>query len=215
MAKIDLSTISSGYNLSKINENFQKVEDALNNEVLYRDNPVGENNALQTDVDANNKRILNLPDPISANEPARKQDLDVVLPLALQYRDEAEASKNAAATSAANARASELASAASAVQSLTYSEDSETSAQSSAASAEEALSYVDIAANLLAQAEGSTIYQYIFVDEVLGDKYKFGSLFNESDYEDLILGRVYDGTATPEEIAAIDLLNQRLGLKAV
>ena len=96
MAKIDLSTISSGYNLSKINENFQKVEDALNNEVLYRDNPVGENNALQTDVDANNKRILNLPDPVSASEPIRKQEWDKTVGLAEQYRDEAEAAKEAA-----------------------------------------------------------------------------------------------------------------------
>ena len=90
MAKIDLSNITSGYNLTKINENFQKVEDALNGEVLYRDNPDGEDNSLQSDLDANNKRILNLPDPISASEPIRKQEWDQTVGLAEQYRDEAE-----------------------------------------------------------------------------------------------------------------------------
>lgn len=94
MAKIELSDISSGYNLSKVNENFQKIEDALNDEVLYRDNPVGEDNALQTNIDANNKRILNLPDPVSASEPIRKQEWDQTVGLAEQYRDEAEGFKD-------------------------------------------------------------------------------------------------------------------------
>ncbi len=76
MAKIILDDIVSGYNLTKLNENFQAIEDELNDKVLYRDNPVGEDNSLQTDLDANNQRLLNLPAPASANEPARKQELD-------------------------------------------------------------------------------------------------------------------------------------------
>ena len=60
MSKIVLTDVSSGFQLSKINENFQKIEDELNNKVLYRDAPSGEPNALENDLDANGKWILNV-----------------------------------------------------------------------------------------------------------------------------------------------------------
>lgn len=60
MPKITLDDTSSGYNLSKINSNFQKIEDELNNKVMYRNNPVGEANQLESDVDANGKKIYNV-----------------------------------------------------------------------------------------------------------------------------------------------------------
>lgn len=60
MSKIVLTDVSSGFQLSKINENFQKIEDELNNKVLYRDAPTGEPNALENDLDANGKWILNV-----------------------------------------------------------------------------------------------------------------------------------------------------------
>lgn len=59
MSKIDLDPITSGYNLSKINANFQKVEDELNNKVLYRDSPTGEPNSMSSNLDMNNRSILN------------------------------------------------------------------------------------------------------------------------------------------------------------
>ena len=59
MSKIDLDPITSGYNLSKINANFQKVEDELNNKVLYRDSPSGEPNSMSSNLDMNSKSILN------------------------------------------------------------------------------------------------------------------------------------------------------------
>ena len=59
MSKIDLDPITSGYNLSKINSNFQKVEDELNNKVLYRDSPAGEPNSMSSNLDMNSKSILN------------------------------------------------------------------------------------------------------------------------------------------------------------
>ena len=55
MAKItitDLSTLVGAVN--DVNNKFQQIEDELNNKVLYRDNPVGEDNSLQSDVDMNN-----------------------------------------------------------------------------------------------------------------------------------------------------------------
>lgn len=60
MSKIDLDPITSGYNLSKINSNFQKIEDTLNQEVLYRKNYVGEPNEMQTNLDMNGNKILNV-----------------------------------------------------------------------------------------------------------------------------------------------------------
>lgn len=59
MSKIDLDPITSGYNLSKINSNFQKVEDELNNKVLYRNSPAGEPNSMSSNLDMNGQSILN------------------------------------------------------------------------------------------------------------------------------------------------------------
>ena len=59
MSKIDLDPITSGYNLSKINANFQKVEDELNNKVLYRNSPAGEPNNMSSNLDMNSRSILN------------------------------------------------------------------------------------------------------------------------------------------------------------
>lgn len=59
MSKIDLDPITSGYNLSKINANFQKIEDELNNKVLYRDSPAGEPNSMSSNLDMNSQSILN------------------------------------------------------------------------------------------------------------------------------------------------------------
>lgn len=74
MSKVELNTVTNAQNISTINDNFTKIEDALNNKVLFRDNPAGEPNALVTDVDANSKRIYNLPQPISPTEPLRLGD---------------------------------------------------------------------------------------------------------------------------------------------
>ena len=75
MSKIVLNDITSTDQVSVINDNFDKLENELNNKVLYRNNPTGENNALITNIDANGKRIYNLPKPIAYSEPLRLQDL--------------------------------------------------------------------------------------------------------------------------------------------
>ena len=59
MTKIILPDIASGYNLSAINSNFQKIEDELNNKVLYRDSPAGEPNNMSSNLDMNSQSILN------------------------------------------------------------------------------------------------------------------------------------------------------------
>ena len=88
MAKIDLDTVPSGHlATTNLNDNFQSIEDELNEKVLYRNNPTGESNEMLNDLDMNSNRILNLPTPVNDNEPARYVDVrngvettDAILP---------------------------------------------------------------------------------------------------------------------------------------
>jgi hypothetical protein len=59
MAKISLPTAISGYNLQVINDNFDAVEAEFQNKVLYRDNPTGEPNQMENNLDMNSNNILN------------------------------------------------------------------------------------------------------------------------------------------------------------
>lgn len=68
MPKITLTKPTSGYNLAAINNNFVKIEAEFQNKVLYRDNPIGEANTLQTDVDVNSKRLYNLAPGVNPND---------------------------------------------------------------------------------------------------------------------------------------------------
>ena len=76
MSDITLTEVRSGYNLGKINENFTKVEDKVNNGVLHTS---GGKNIMGQNLDMNGNRILNLPAPINDNEPARLIDLNPAL----------------------------------------------------------------------------------------------------------------------------------------
>lgn len=64
MAKIVLDNVVSGYDLSKINVNFQRIAEQINNNILFRQVGVGETNSLLQNLDANGNRIYNLPDPV-------------------------------------------------------------------------------------------------------------------------------------------------------
>lgn len=55
---------------------------------------------------------------------------------------------------------------------------------------------------------------YVFVNQVLGDKYNHGPDFDDVDRFDELLGKVYDGTATTEETAIVEKINTKLGLLA-
>lgn len=57
MTDIVLSPITSGYNLSKINSNFDKVENSINNDILHLN---GGNNVMLQDLDLNNNALLNV-----------------------------------------------------------------------------------------------------------------------------------------------------------
>lgn len=75
MSQIDLNDVTSGYNLVKINNNFQEIERVINEELLHRVNADNIPNSLQTDIDANSHHIYNLPKPQSGGEPLRVKDL--------------------------------------------------------------------------------------------------------------------------------------------
>jgi len=72
MSDITLKEIKSGFNLSKINDNFEKIEEVINTEIIHS---VGSNNIMSQDLDMNSKRLLNLPVPLGDTEPLRKGDI--------------------------------------------------------------------------------------------------------------------------------------------
>lgn len=57
MTDIVLNPITSGYNLSKINANFDKIEDVINDEVVHN---IGGNNTMHQDLDMNGFDLLNV-----------------------------------------------------------------------------------------------------------------------------------------------------------
>lgn len=60
MAKITLDTITSGFqSTSQVNNNNSDIVTEFNNKVLYRDNPGGEPNQMENDLDMNSNDILN------------------------------------------------------------------------------------------------------------------------------------------------------------
>jgi hypothetical protein len=63
MAKLTLPTISSGYaTTTQLNNAFDAIETELQNNVLYRDNPSGEPNVMEQDLDMNGNKIINVDD---------------------------------------------------------------------------------------------------------------------------------------------------------
>ena len=60
MAKILIGNVTSGFTATTaINNAFDAIETELNNKVLYRDNPSGEPNQMENDLDMNGNAILN------------------------------------------------------------------------------------------------------------------------------------------------------------
>jgi hypothetical protein len=60
MAKILIGNVTSGFAATTaINNAFDAIETELNDKVLYRDNPSGEPNQMESDLDMNGNTILN------------------------------------------------------------------------------------------------------------------------------------------------------------
>lgn len=135
MAKVVLSDLTSIQNdpsaVDTINNNSEIIEDAFDN-TLSRDGSTP--NQMESNLDMNNNRILNLPRPFNPNEPARLRDVGDARSLA----EDAAASAAAAAISASEAEQSSINAAtheAGAGASATAAHASEVAAAASASSA--------------------------------------------------------------------------------
>lgn len=114
--KISLVTLASGYNLAGLNQNFKALQDALNDQVLYRENPDNTDNAMSQSLDMNGKDILNV-GTLHVSKSFEVDGVDLVAQVGI-------------ATGAAT-------------EALGYAEDSSASATASAASAAQAKSYAE------------------------------------------------------------------------
>ena len=117
MTDVVLAPVRSGYNLSKINSNFTKIEDSINDEIFHR---IGGNNIMQQNVDMNNNDIINT-NSIYATEGVFSTrillggtDYEIVLQ---NIADAAQVSADASAVSAAESEVSAIASEASSASS--------------------------------------------------------------------------------------------------
>jgi hypothetical protein len=119
VSKIVLNTVTSGANLTNINNNFQKIADALNSQVLYRDNPVGEPNQIMTALDINGQDLINVDvidaqtftlngEDVTAHLEEVLAQVDAAAATASQDAIDASASAAAAKASADNAAAVSL-----------------------------------------------------------------------------------------------------------
>lgn len=175
MAKITISDIGSGFSLSKINDAFQQIEDALNNDVLWRDNPTGEVNYMNNDLDMNTYDILNAGTIQAANFVfSDGSNLNSILDEIYLVQEEVEknavtatAAAEAASISEVNAKASEDAAAASAavaaqseVNALTYKIQAASSAADAQIQAQAAEQY-----SLLGLSANTTAFDLGYVSD--------------------------------------------------
>ncbi len=139
MSKIVLNDVTNLNTLSVINDNFDKIEQELQNKVMYRDNPAGEPNTLEDDVDANGNSIYNVENlTIAGSFTVDGQDVGAYIGQAQEAADEAVQSATAAANSSASAAASSsnaASSAATATAQATIATTKANEASSSASSA--------------------------------------------------------------------------------
>lgn len=123
---VTLDNITSGYNITKINTNFQRIDAALQDAVsLSGTTP----NSMTSDLDMNGNTILNLPAPVNPTDPVRFQDIGDAATDAQRAEDAADAaeiSETNAAADAASAAASATTAAAS-EKSIGWTYDSDTS----------------------------------------------------------------------------------------
>lgn len=115
MAKYTPDTVSSGYNTaSKINENFTDIATELNTKVLYRDNPAGEPNTMENDLDMNSNDVLNAGTIAATDITVGGTSIAAQVAAAAASAANAATSESNASTSESNASTSETNAAASA-----------------------------------------------------------------------------------------------------
>lgn len=102
--KITLNDVTNIDSITTINDNFDKIEQALQNQVLYRNNPVGEPNTVESAIDLNGQDLLNVGrigtgagtiattdylDSVTKNVEALAVQVSQNAALSLDYKDEA------------------------------------------------------------------------------------------------------------------------------
>lgn len=110
--KIELNDVTNIDSVNTINSNFDKIVNELQDKVLYRDNPVGEPNTLESNLDMNGFDIINVKDVYSTK--GRWATIEETLDLnaqaltsknqSLQYSLDALSYRNSALSSAQNAQ---------------------------------------------------------------------------------------------------------------
>lgn len=153
MSKIVLNDVTNLNALSVINDNFDKLEQELQNKVLYRDNPEGEPNTLENDIDANGNSLYNVQDlTINGGFTVDGQDVGAYIGQAADAATDALASATAAANSAtaagisaSSANADANSATASASTATTKASEASTSASNAATSASTATTQAGIA----------------------------------------------------------------------
>lgn len=93
--KLTLNDVTNIGSIATINDNFDKIEKELQDKVLYRDNPTGEPNSMQQDLDMNGKDILNVRSITTAEGRwATVDEVDAIQANVESMRDEVEADKD-------------------------------------------------------------------------------------------------------------------------
>jgi len=147
MAKITIDNLSSGYaSLTTLNANFDAIEAEFNNKVLYRDNPSGEPNTMEQDLDMNNYSINNVDNLDVVSLVVNGVDLTAQVTAAATSATNAAASAAAALTSETNAASSASSASSSATTATTQASAASTSATAAASSATAAASSATAAA---------------------------------------------------------------------
>lgn len=156
MAKIVLNDVTNLNALAVINNNFDKLEQELQNKVMYRDNPTGEPNTLESDVDANGNSLYNVQDlTIAGSFTVAGQDVGSYIGQAQEAAEEAAQSATAAANAAAASQASAVTADASADAALVSQTAAAASASSASSSASSASSSATTATNAATSATAS------------------------------------------------------------
>jgi hypothetical protein len=78
--KITLDDVSSGYNLSRIQQNFDKIADLINDKLLSREAADDVANKLLDDIDMNSNQFLNTREPTADSDVVRVKDFQDLLP---------------------------------------------------------------------------------------------------------------------------------------
>lgn len=118
---------------TRLDGNFSAIEEALNNAVLYRANPVGEPNQVEQELDMNSNDINNAGTVNAQSIVVGGVDLEEQINLATAAANAASVSESNALNSANDAAASSASAEASAIDSAASAADAYASEQAAAA----------------------------------------------------------------------------------